>query len=122
MKSVKVILILIASLMLTSLYAVGGNDNSAPEEIGLEIKQKDNPPTPLRAPLYVNIEAIYDAVTSTISIIFNGEDIGEVRLYLDGQCIEVSSQINCIFHVTQSGYYQTIINTPNWTAEGGINL
>ena len=82
----------------------------------------DTNPTVLRAPMHIPVEAWYDAEADTISIIYYGEDEGEVNLYRDGQLIDSSSEISTTFSISESGFYTIEINTDSWTATGSLEI
>ncbi|MDE6696019.1 MAG: hypothetical protein K2K25_03990 [Muribaculaceae bacterium] len=75
-----------------------------------------------RAPMHISVEAWYDALSESITIIYDGEASGEVFLYHDGVLIESSTDINTTFIVTESGNYAIEINTEYWTATGSIDI
>ena len=72
--------------------------------------------------MHIPVEAWYDAEADTISIIYYGEDEGEVNLYRDGQLIDSSSEISTTFSISESGFYTIEINTEAWTATGDIEI
>ena len=75
-----------------------------------------------RAPMRICVEAWYDATSSTLSIIYDGEAEGEVALYRNGELIDVSSDINTTFMIPGSGFYSVEINTESWTATGEFEI
>ena len=85
------------------------------------LNDKPNP-TIHRTPMRICVEAWYDATSSTLSIIYDGEAEGEVCLYRDGELIDSSSVINTTFLIPESGFYSVEINTKTWTATGSIEI
>lgn len=77
-------MLMLIAVLACSIQAKGGDDNTSSEPIKLEITPAEIKTKPLRAPLHVNLEAKYDAVARTISILYNGEAEGEVLLYSKG--------------------------------------
>lgn len=75
-----------------------------------------------RVPMYINIEAWYDSEGQVINISYDGDADGEVLLYLNGNIVDISSEINTTFRIQSPGLYQIEIITENWTAEGSIQL
>lgn len=120
MRRLLVFLFLIAFLSIKSFVTGAATENSSNEPIELEIEIPISNPKPMRAPLHIEIEAIYDILTKTIIISYGGETKGEVRLYLNGDLIYLSSDINCVVPISSSGSYHIEIQTPNWTAIGDL--
>ncbi len=99
-----------------------GKSNSKPVILSTHpLNDKPNP-TILRAPMRICVEAWYDATSSTLSIIYDGEGEGEVALYRDGELIDSSSVINTTFVIPGSGFYSVEINAESWTAIGSIDI
>ena len=68
------------------------------------------------------VDAYYDALSGSISIIYDGEAEGEVNLYSDGVLIDSSSEISTTFLISDSGVYTIEIVTESWTATGSIEI
>ena len=122
----KKIFSLMLALMAIALPAVAqdsdGNSSSTP--IAMETHpfcNHQNPPV-LRTPMRICVEAYYDAVSSTISIIYCGEATGEAFLYRDGELMASASEINTTFKVTGQGYYTIEILAESWTATGNVEI
>ena len=75
-----------------------------------------------RAPMRLNIEAYYDSETGSINICYDGEATGEVYLYLNGDIVDYSSEINSTFQLHTTGMYKIEIIGESWIAEGYLNL
>lgn len=121
----KIFTIILAFMALTlPMAAKESADSSTPRPIILDFHpDNDNPnPTIHRAPMRICVEAWYDAATSTLSIIYDGEAEGEVALYSDGELIDSSSAINTTFFVSEAGFYTVEITTDSWTAIGNIEI
>ena len=99
-----------------------GKSSSTPIPIKTPPIKNQPIPTIHRAPMHIPVEAWYDAEADTISIIYYGEDEGEVNLYRDGQLIDSSSEISTTFSISESGFYTIEINTEAWTATGDIEI
>lgn len=81
----KKILSIILVMIAFSLHSVAQESpsSSSPTRIELETQQTKNSNHPVhRAPIRIDIEAWYNAESKSIDIIYNGEAIGEVFLYL----------------------------------------
>ena len=106
------------------MTAQGSDDQSTSKPITLELHPKDDDPNPtiLRAPMRVYVEAWYDSITKTISILYLGDAIGEANLYKDGQLIDSASEINTTFLIEGAGLYTIEIITDPWSASGNIEI
>ena len=122
----KKIFIIILALMALALPMTAqksdGKSKSTPVALDFHTNDDDPNPTIHRAPMRICVEAWYDAASSTLSIIYDGEAEGEVTLYHDGQLINVSSEINTTFMIPGSGFYSVEINTEVWTATGEFEI
>lgn len=123
MKKIFTIILTCMALALP-MIAQESNGKSTSRPITLETHTKDDQPhNPIhRAPMRICVEAWYDAASSILSIIYDGEAEGEVALYRDGQLINVSSEINTTFMIPGSGFYSVEINTEVWTATGEFEI
>ena len=104
--------------------AKNAKDDSSSKPIKLEISQTDNNSGSSvdRAPMRINIEAYYEAETNSINICYDGEATGEVYLYLNGDIVDYSSEINSTFQIHTTGMYKIEIIGESWIAEGCLNL
>lgn len=121
----KIFTIILACMALAlPMIAQESNSKSTSKPITLETHTKDDQPhNPIhRAPMRICVEAWYDATSSTLSIIYDGEAEGEVALYRDGELIDSSSVINTTFLIPESGFYSVEINTESWTATGSFEI
>ena len=123
MKKIFSIIIAFMALVLPVL-AQESDGKPKSQAVTLNTHTLDNKPneTIHRAPMRIPVEAWYDADVATISIIYYGEDEGEVNLYRDGQLIDSSSEISTTFSISESGFYTIEINTEAWTAKGDIEI
>lgn len=104
-------------------FAKDSNANS--KKVPIKVTTNDetvNKPTISRAPLYINLEAYYEAESGTITIFYEGQTEGEAYLYLNGNVVDYSGEINTTFDVTLPGLYEIEIITGSWTAYGSIEI
>ena len=121
----KILSFIVAFMALTLPMSVhASDDKSTPQPITLSSHADNNKPNPKprRAQMRIPVEAWYEADTETISIIYYGDATGEVNLYLNGQLIESSFDINTTFTVSEAGFYTIEIKTESWTATGSIEI
>ena len=107
-----------------AVTAQASDDKSTPIPIAINTLPDNTKPKPPihRSPMRIPVEAWYEADTETISIIYYGDATGEANLYLNGQLIESSSNINTTFTVSEAGFYTIEIMTESWTATGNIEI
>lgn len=98
--------------------------NTSSQCIKLEITQYGTHKTGVhRAPMHVSIEAFYNAENNSIDISYDGEAEGEVFLYLNGNILDYSPEINSSLMLPHSpGLYTIEIVSDTWGAEGCIQL
>lgn len=121
----KIFTIILACMALTfPMTAQESNGKSKSKPVILSTHPLNDRPNPTihRAPMHIPVEAWYDAEADTISIIYYGEDEGEVNLYREGQLIDSSSEISTTFSISESGFYTIEINTDSWTATGSLEI
>ena len=70
----------------------------------------------------IDIEAFYDSASGEVFICYNGKTEGEAYLYLNGNVVDYSGEINTTFDVTLPGLYEIEIITGSWTAYGSIEI
>lgn len=76
-----------------------------------------------RSAMRILIEAWYIAESNTIEISYDGEDDGEVFLFLDDAIIGYETNINTTIQLPlATGQYQIVIVGENWEATGYIQL
>lgn len=112
-------------MMSFALHAMAEESNASKssQSIMLEIAQYNEPSGRFRAPMRIGIEAWYNAESNTIDITYNGEDEGEVFLYLNENIVEYDSKINTSLHIPSShGLYTIEIISETWIAQGYIQL
>ncbi|WP_300877587.1 hypothetical protein [uncultured Duncaniella sp.] len=121
----KKLLSLILVMMAFAFLASAEESNSTSIPLVLEASTIDNNSSPKvhRAPMRINIEAWYNSDSNTIDIIYDGENEGEVVLYLSDNIVGYDSTINTTLSLpTSHGAYRIEIVTDNWTAEGLLKL
>lgn len=122
----KKILFLILVMMTFALHAMAGESktsSSSSQGIMLEIAQYKETIGRHRAPMRISIEAWYNAESNTIDITYDGEAEGEVFLYLNGNILDYSPEINSSLILPYSpGLYTIEIVSETWRAEGCIQL
>lgn len=123
MKRFLSLIIVIIAIALPSV-AKDSKDDSSSKPIVLDISQNGNHSDhPVhRVPMHLNIEAYYEAETNSINICYDGEAAGEVYLYLNGDIVDYSSEINTTFQLHTAGMYKIEIHGGSWLAEGYLNL
>lgn len=123
MKRFLSLIIVIIAIAIPS-FAKNAKDDSSSKPIKLEISQTDNNSDhPVhRAPMRINIEAFYESETNLINIYYDGEAAGDVYLYLNGDIVDYSSEINSTFQIHTTGMYKIEIHGASWIAEGYLNL
>ena len=123
MKKIFTIIIAFLALALPILaQGADGKPTSTPIELSTHPDICKPNPTVHRSPMRIPVEAWYDAAAETISILYYGDETGEANLYLNGQLIESSSEINTTFSASKSGFYTIEITTDSWTATGTIEI
>lgn len=91
------------------------------ELIGLEFDQLKSSPKRHRAPLHLDLEAFYDAEANCINV--SGTCEAEVNLYLNGNLIDHSDEVNATFELPETtGIYTVEVIGSNWTAVGYLSL
>lgn len=117
MKKFLIILITLLSLEI-QCYA---EDPKGDQLIGLEFDQLNSSLKRHRAPLHINVEARYEATCNSIIVI--GSEQAEVNLYLNGNLIDHSDEVNATFELPETtGIYTVEVIGSNWTAIGYISL
>lgn len=123
MKRFLSLIIVIIAIALPSI-AKNAKDDSSSKPIVLDISQNGNHSDHQvhRAPIRINIDAFYDSENNSINICYDGEATGEVYLYLNGDIVDYSSEINSTFQIHTTGMYKIEIHCGSWLAEGYLNL
>lgn len=118
----KKILSLILVMMAVTLPVIA--QESSTRRVGLEVRQtKETTTTVHRAPARINVEAWYNVENNSIDISYNGEEEGEVFLYMNGNLIDYDSIINTSLQLpSSSGLYTIEIISETWSAQGYIQL
>ena len=117
-------LIIVFMACASTMTAKASDEKSTPKPIVLDLHQNDGELNPIihRAPMRVYVEAWYDSITKTISILYLGDAIGEANLHKDGQLIDSASEINTTFLIEGAGLYTIEIITDLWSASGNIEI
>lgn len=117
-------LVIIMIMAAFQAMAQESKTNTSSQCIKLEITQFRTHKTGVhRAPMYISIEAFYDAENNSIDISYNGEANGEVFLYKNESIIEYDSNLNTSLHIPSSpGLYRIDIISEYWSAQGYIQL
>lgn len=120
----KILTFIIAFLAIASPVIAGDSQGDESQGIDLDISKGGKPSTPIRdrMPIHIDIQAWYDAEAQNIVISYDGEQAGEVYLYLDGMPAGYSSEINTVFPVLESGLYSIEILGEDWIATGEIQI
>lgn len=121
----KKILALILVMMMFSLNAMAGESESSKssQSIMLEIAQYNETTGRARAPMRIGIEAWYNAESNTIDITYDGDATGEVYLYLNGNAIEYSPELNTSLQVPSThGLFRIEIMSETWIAQGYLQM
>lgn len=128
----KKLLFLIITVMMLAAQAVAqetpktntSSPTTSSKDIKLEIAQYNNDTTGRhRIQMRVNLEAFYNEESNTIDILYDGDADGEVFLYLNGDIMDYSSEINTSLELpATSGIYRIEIISQTWIAEGYIHL
>lgn len=116
-------LILVMFAVTLPVFAQESTDSSYIKRVELEVRQTQEPATPMhRAPMRINIEAYYSKASGTLDICYDGEVIGETFLYLDGNIIGYNSELNSSFQIYTPGLYKIAFIGDYWIATGYIQL
>lgn len=98
--------------------------NSSYKTVGLHFQQKaTTTPKAHRAPMHINLEVFYNVENNTVEIEYDGENDGEVFIYLNNNLISYDSTINTSIQIpATSGIYRIEIVSEIWVAYGSIQL
>lgn len=108
---------------IVSLASTNNTSSNRDLPINLDIHQVKRNPSVKRTPGIIDIEVYYNENTNTIEILYDGESIGEVFIYLDDKIVGYSSDINTIISLpSENGNYKIEIITDYWIAIGYIEL
>ncbi len=119
------IILIVISVILPSVAWSLNNTDEASKPIKIKVTKNgtgDNGGEPYRAPMKIDIEAFYDSASGEVFICYNGKTEGEAYLYLNGNVVDYSGEINTTFDVTLPGLYEIEIITGSWTAYGSIEI
>lgn len=124
MKKFLTFIIVILAIVFPAFSGDSQGNGSNTTEIKLDTDKKGTSTSPIRdrMPIHIDIQAWYDAEAQNIVISYDGEQAGEVYLYLDGMPAGYSSEINTVFPVLESGLYSIEILGEDWVATGEIQI
>lgn len=124
MKKFLTFIIVILAIVFPVFSGDSQGNGSNTTEIKLDTDKKDTSTSPIRdrMPMHIDIQAWYDAEAQNIVISYNGDQAGEVYLYLNGVMAGYSSEINTVFSVSESGLYSIEILGEDWIAIGEIQI
>lgn len=121
-KFIQLFLALIAIAFQSVAQETSENSNST--TVGLHFKQKTTTdPTVHRAParLSVDVDVYYNTENNTIEIEYDGEEEGEVFIFMDDNLVGYDSHINtCIQLPLISGQYIIEIIGETWIGQGEV--
>lgn len=122
MKRLTAIILLIVAFAFSLSADSGSGSNGGTKNVFLEIWKRQQQ-QPHRAPLRINVEAVYDSEANAISVLFDGEAQGEAFLYLGEELVGYSNEINSTFQLPSAhGLYTIEIETESWTATGQLEI
>ncbi len=120
------ILSLVIVMIMAAFQAMAqeSKTNTSSQSIKLEITQLRTHNTGVhRAPKHISIEAFYDAESNSIDISYDGENDGEVFVFMGENLIGYDSTINTIIQLPyDSGQFHLEISGETWIAQGFISL
>lgn len=118
----RILYLIIMALMALYVRAEQSQPDNQSQGIELEYDEGNKKPGRHRAPIHINIDAYYDAESSTIVIENHGGYDGEVYVYLNNDIIDYSAGIDSMFQISDSGVYRIEIHSESWIATGSISL
>jgi hypothetical protein len=121
----KILSLILVMIMIFALHAKAGviKTSNSSQSIMLEIAQYNETSSRHRAPMRIDIDAWYNNESNSIDISYDGEASGEVSLYLNGNILDYSTEINTTFALPYTtGIYRIEIISETWSAEGYIQL
>jgi hypothetical protein len=121
----KILTSLIIVMMMFALKAMAQDSqpDKSTEGIILEISQNNETTGRHRVPMHINIAAWYNEESNSIDIAYDGEDDGEVYLYMNDNIIGYDYTINTSLQLpTSPGLYKIQIIGETWIAQGYVQL
>lgn len=122
----KKLLSLVIVMIMAAFQAMAqeSKTNASSQCIKLEITQYGVHKTGVhRTPMHVSIEAFYDAESNSINISYDGENDGEVFVFMGENLVGYESTINTIIQLPyDSGQFRFEISGETWIAQGFISL
>lgn len=116
------ILFLLLSITIRLIAQNSTGDNGS-QPVGMDYLYTSKKPSLHRSPIQIPLYVTFTKETNTIDISYDGEDDGEVYLYLGEDIVGYDSQINTTLQVpTNKGMYTIEIVTSSWTACGSFQL
>jgi len=105
------------------LSAEEKKQDNIPKSVIFKTYQMNSGGRPHRMPAQFDIEAYYFEESNSVEIICDVDLVGEVRLYLDGNLIDYSPEVNTTFQLPDvSGVYKIEVSGSSWTVEGYLQL
>lgn len=121
-KFMTIVIVMMALILpLSAKEQQSGSSSSQTTDIVIDLNLKKPGKIP-RAPMKINISAIYDAADNRIDIVYKGESEGEAFLYLNGAVVGYDSELNTSFEVGEPGLYTIEIHTEGWIAYGELQI
>lgn len=113
--------------MLSLAFNAGAEESGSDKivTVVLESHPYDNgyPNKRHRSAIRIDVHAYYNATTSSVEVVYNGEAEGEVFLYMDDTVVGYDSVINTTLQLPDAtGHYRIEIIGETWTAIGEIPL
>jgi hypothetical protein len=121
----KILTSLIIVMMMFALKAMAQDSqpDKSTEGIRLEVAQNNETTGRHRVPMHINIAAWYNEESKSIDIAYDGEDDGEVYLYMNDNIIGYDSTINTSLQLpASSGLYKIQIIGETWIAQGYVQM
>lgn len=114
-------LLIILILQLALAFQCFGESSSDNESINLEYHQLNSTDKIHRAPMHISIRAYYEAIGNIITV--SGTREAEVNLYLNGNLIDHSDEVNATFELPETaGTYMVEVIGSSWSAIGYLCL
>lgn len=120
----RLLLFVVGMLTITLLsIAQASSSNSSSTRVELELRQTKEQPTKVhRSSRLAIVNAFYNEHSETLEISYDGEDSGEVFLYLNESIIDYSPEINTTFSLSTLGLYKVEVIGETWIASGYLQL
>lgn len=114
-------LLIILTLQLALAFQCFAESSSDNESINLEYHQLNSTDKIHRAPMLISVEAHHEAIDNIINV--SGTCEAEVNLYLNGNLIDHSDEVNVTFELPETaGTYMVEVIGSSWSAIGYLCL